>query len=932
MASFTLYPGRAYIEIKGQLYNRTPLPQTFLWWANPAVAVNDYTQSVFPPDVHAVMDHGKRDVSKFPIATGVYYKHDYGAGVDISRYKNIPVPTSYMAYHSDFDFVGGYDDREQAGVLHVADHHVSPGKKQWTWGCGDFGQAWDRNLTDENGPYIELMTGMFTDNQPDFTWLKPFEEKVFTQYFMPYKKAANVKNATTEAVMNLEVTKGVASVCVYTTAVYENAKITLHADGKAVYEKVCTLSPVKVLTEQIDIGEAKEQTITLRLYDANGREMLSYIPAEPKVEKLPQAATALPSPKELATTEELYLAGTHLEQYRHATFAPEDYYQEALRREPQDMRCNNAYGLLLLRRGLFKESELYFKAAVKRATWKNPNPYDSEPYFNLGLSLYYQHCTKEAFDAFFKATWTSAQQEMAYYYLAALAAQNKEYPQAMEYIERSLVKNAHNLKACALKAILLRKIGRKEEAKRVCLDTISIDPFAYGCAIELALHYGSDIAEALKKMRSNASAFIETATDFAEAGCTDIAIQVLQMCKAQSPMLKYYEAYFTAALGGMPDALLAEAVRRSPLYCFPNKLEDIAVLQFACEHNPLDGKAPYYLGNLYYDKRQYSRAQQLWEQSAGIDVSFPTVWRNLALVYYNKSAQPEKALQALEKAYVLDKSDARVFLELDQLYKKTGRSPAERLQNYEQHHDVFVQRDDLITEYVTLLNLTGKYSNAHAVTMNHKFHPWEGGEGKITSQYALSLREMAKQALELGETEKAQKLLKAALVFPHNLGEGKLEGAKDNDTYYYLGLCANALGNTQEATACFARAATGTEEPAGMMYYNDQPADMILYQGLALREMGNEQAARARFHTLVDYGEVHLFDNVTIDYFAVSLPDLALFDEDLHTRNVAHCNYLIALGSYGLGEMARAKEACIQTLAINKAHTGAAIHLKLLAD
>ncbi|MDR1579235.1 MAG: DUF5107 domain-containing protein [Synergistaceae bacterium] len=64
-----------------------------------------------------------------------------------------------------------------AGILHVADHRISPGKKQWTWGCGDFGQAWDRNLTDENGPYVELMTGVYTDNQPDFTWLAPFGKK-----------------------------------------------------------------------------------------------------------------------------------------------------------------------------------------------------------------------------------------------------------------------------------------------------------------------------------------------------------------------------------------------------------------------------------------------------------------------------------------------------------------------------------------------------------------------------------------------------------------------------------------------------------------------------------------------------------------------------------------------------------------------------------
>lgn len=193
---FTLHPGKAYIEVMAQMYNRTSEPQTFLWWANPAMAVNDQTQTVFPPDVTAVFDHGKRDVSKFPIATGTYYKMDYSEGVDISRYKNIPVPTSYMAYKSDYNFVGGYDHGVQAGLLHVANHHVSPGKKQWTWGNGEFGQAWDRSLTDEDGPYIELMTGVFTDNQPDFTWLQPYEEKAFTQYFMRTKTLESSKNGS----------------------------------------------------------------------------------------------------------------------------------------------------------------------------------------------------------------------------------------------------------------------------------------------------------------------------------------------------------------------------------------------------------------------------------------------------------------------------------------------------------------------------------------------------------------------------------------------------------------------------------------------------------------------------------------------------------------------------------------------------------------
>src|SRR5947199_356727 len=124
-----LYLENAYLKITGKLFNGTPFPQTFLWWSNPAVKVNDHYQSVFPPDVYAVFDHGKRDVSSFPIAKGIYYKVNYAPGTDISRYKNIPVPTSYMAIQSQYDFIGGYEHDTQAGMLHVADHHISPGKK-----------------------------------------------------------------------------------------------------------------------------------------------------------------------------------------------------------------------------------------------------------------------------------------------------------------------------------------------------------------------------------------------------------------------------------------------------------------------------------------------------------------------------------------------------------------------------------------------------------------------------------------------------------------------------------------------------------------------------------------------------------------------------------------------------------------------------------
>lgn len=932
IASFTLYPDKAYLEIKGQLYNRTPLPQTFLWWANPAVAVNDNTQSIFPPDVHAVMDHGKRAVSRFPIATGVYYKHDYGEGVDISRYKNIPVPTSYMAYHSDYNFVGGYDYDVEAGVLHIADHHVSPGKKQWTWGCGDFGRAWDRNLTDENGPYIELMTGVYTDNQPDFTWLKPFEEKAFTQYFMPYKQVGGVSNASTEAVLRLEKVGKAAELCVYATARYENARILLTRGTETLYTYEGVLSPNDICRASVPCGDTEESGLRISVYDGQ-RLMLDYQPRPRQVEKIPEPAQAAPEPAQIATNEELYLTAMHLEQYRHATYEPDAYYLEGLKRDPLDSRINNAYGMLLLRRGLFEQAEMCLRRAIQRLTFRNPNPYDSEPYYNLGLALLYQGRCDAAFDAFYKATWTAAQQEMAFYYLACIARRKGCAEDALQFVERSLTRNTRNVKARGLKGVILEALGRKDEAVAWYKENLLVDRFDYVSRVGLDVLTGSDGRETEALLRGEVNSYLCLARDLQEMDCHARALAALSRCGKDQPMLRYYAAYSYAYLGDRENAEreLALAAKAPPLYCFPNSLEDIAVLTLAMELNPMDSKAPYYLANLFYDRKRCKEAQTLWEKSVQLNGNYPTAHRNLALAYFNKANQPERALASLTRAFMLDTADARVLLELDQLHKKLGLEPAKRLDFLGQYRQTAEKRDDIMVEIATLLNLLDRPEEAYRLIMGRTFHPWEGGEGKVTGQYTISLLRMAQKHIALEEYEAAEEYLKKALTFPKHLGEGKLEGTKDNNIYYYLGCVCAAMGRAKEADRYWKLATLGSSELAGAMYYNDQPADLILYQGLAFERLGDAAAAKTRYHRLLDYGEAHLFDEVKIEYFAVSLPDLQLFEDNLTDRNRLHCQYLIALGSHGMGDLERAREMYDLVLKKEPAHLGAHIHRALLA-
>lgn len=942
MAAITLRPGKAYIEISAQLYNRTSVPQTFLWWANPAIPVNDYTQSIFPPDVTAVMDHGKRDVSSFPIATGTYYKQDYSAGVDISRYKNIPVPTSYMAYHSDYNFVGGYDYDRQAGILHVADHHVSPGKKQWTWGCGEFGKAWDRNLTDEDGPYIELMTGVFTDNQPDFTWMAPYEEKVFTQYFMPYKTVGRIKNATVEAAVGVEVEDGVLLARAYATSRYPHARIVVTARGAVLLDREQTLSPTDTLDAAMEAPEGLEAwEVGMTVYDAHGKALVSYVGKAPEPAVLPEPAQAAPLPEEAETCEDLFLYGQHIEQYRHATYEAGDYYREGLRRDPTDARLNNGYGSLLLRRGLFKESEKYFCEAVKKLTRSNPNPYDGEPLYNLGLSLRYQGKLEQAYDAFYKATWSGAWQDSAFYQLASIACAAGEEQVALEHVERSIVRNVHNLKARNLKTALLRRLGQYGEARRYAMESLSIDPLDFGSRFELLqlAHIEEDVegealaaAELAALLHGNHNTYIEQSLDYTEAGLYREAIEFLDLYLTQTdasrayPMALYHKAYNLAQQGRREEALscVKQAEAAPSDYCFPHRLEDILALEYALRVHPHGARAAYYLGDLWYDKRQYDRAVAAWEQSCKLDNKFPTVHRNLALAYYNKRGDGAAARAQMEAAYALDPTDARVLMELDQLYQKLGVPNTERLTTLQGRLVQVMDRDDLYLEYVALHNYFGRYEEALRLLSQRRFHPWEGGEGKVPAQYLLSHVQLAKQALANGNPKAAlPHLLTAAGPYPENLGEGKLAGAQENHIYYYMGVALSALGDEEGAAKAFRKAAQGLSEPAGMMYYNDQPPEMIYYQGLALRALGEEEAARSRFHKLIAYGQAHLDDEVRIDYFAVSLPDLLIFDDDLGRRNQVHCHFMMALGYQGQGEAAEAAKHFDAVRALAPNHLGA---------
>ena len=292
----------------------------------------------------------------------------------------------------------------------------------------------------------------------------------------------------------------------------------------------------------------------------------------------------------------------------------------------------------------------------------------------------------------------------------------------------------------------------------------------------------------------------------------------------------------------------------------------------------------------------------------------------------NKQDRQEQALEYMEKAFHLDETDARMLMELDQLYKRLHKPHQERLDFLQKYPELIQQRDDLVLEEITLLNQLGRYEEAMAKLDAHQFHPWEGGEGKVSSQYQICRVELAKQALtgKLGKSgaKKAIGLLEECLTYPPHLGEGKLYGAQENDFYYLLGVAYEALNEKEKAVACWQEATKGPQEPAAAMYYNDAKPDKIFYQGLALRKLGREDEAHGRFFKLINYGKQHIYDKVVMDYFAVSLPDLLIWDDSLDTKNLIHCKYMLALGYYGMGDKDKALKYLSEVEELDNNHQG----------
>lgn len=901
----TIRPGKSYFEAELTISNPTPTTNTFLYWANVATHANENYQTIFPPSVEFATYHSKTDFTRWPISTEEYRGQDFTGGVDISWWKNVKQSASFFAHDLQENFMGGYDHGTNSGTVHIGDHNIVKGAKLWEWGSGERGQATEGRLTETSGPYVEIMVGAFSDNQPDYTWIRPYEVKTWKQYWYPVKDIEGFKNANLDGAVNLEQRENnQVFIGYHSTQKVEKARIVLKKGDKIIFQKEVSISPEKAFTELVKMEDSYHfNELYTEMTDAETNKVLiSYQPVEKKrTENLPEVVARPLQPKDIPTVEELYLTGSRQEQFYKASM---EYYEEALKRDPSDIRTNIAVGNHYLKNGETPKARNYFATAAKRISKDYTRPSTCEVFYLQGITLKALGLYDEAIDTLYRATWDVAWHSAAYFELAQISCLKGDFEKALHQINESLSTNRRNTRAFGLKASIQRRLADYNEAMETLGDILKTDPldFRVGNEVYLIARESGNTTEAnsalislTKKMRDFDQNYLELAVGYLNEGMLAEAEDVLLRYKGENPIVHYYLGYIQDQNGNkeLAKKYFKTAQNISEHNCFPFRLETVKILNTAIAYNPNDGKANYYLGNILYDK-QPEKAIAYWETAIKNDPGLAMAYRNLGWGIYYHYKDIAKAIPFYEKAISLDKSDAILYTELDNLYELNNSPIEKRIQIFEGNENVVNKRDDAFVRQITVLTLAGKPERSIEFLKDKVFSYREGNsrvrEVIIDAQLSMGLKYRTEK-----KYQNALDHFLLAQVPDEEAGSAR-SGNRDIQVNYFIGQAYEALKMDDKAKDFYTLATKA--ETSG------KPGIMSYYQGLCFQELKNEVKADEIFKTMVENGEkaINRDADTTDDFFA------SFGEREAENTRKSQAYTVRGLGYKGLGKTSQAKE------------------------
>jgi len=805
----TLHPGRAYLDEQIRIFNPVDAVNPYYFWNCTAFPAKSGTRFIYPMTLGT--DHYGVDFFNWPV-------HE---GKDLSWLKNYETWASIFSVDCIFDFFGAYDVDDDRGVVQVANHYELSGKKAWTWGTWDFGLVSQKNLTDDDGPYIEVQSGPLP-TQSDYGMLLPRQQVAWREWWYPVHGLGDgFEFATKDIAIQTRREDGQLRLNMIATARFPNATCVVSQNGTDLLAKRLDLSPEKPCSVVVSPSPQGAAEVTIRTRQGDALAHFATPLPIPEVTPPPRTRVMDKTDAELTSQEKL-LKGRKFDLATNRKKARE-YYEKAL---ADDAGCSPALvgmAVLDVEAGLYSEAIARLEKALER------DPDDGSAWYFLGVAHLRLDEATQALRCARQAARYAVTASSAFDLAGRAHAALGQKPAAVEAFEKAVKLNPNDAKARDHWLLALCANGEEHAAFEEAQEMSSRFPTDLVPRAVLSLRgdkeMGRFVEEAREFVGEDDFEMIEMSLAFAEAGLVQEAARLLDaVCveavpePQRSPLPLYYLAHYASLAGDAEPAggWLKQASRMYRDYVFPSRPEALEVLQYAVRENPDDAHAHLHLGNLYAHLGRVAEAPAHWQKAVDLDASLSVAHRNLGLYAWAQEQDLAKAEQAYRKAIAARPKDQTLYRDLAEVLLEQGRRP-DAIELLESTPGDPLKRAEIIVLLAQLYCDERQYGQAiNLLESTPYFVNWEG-QTITWDLFHKAHMERGRIRFDEGNFAGALQDFEAALTYPDNIGVGRSNKPQEATAQYWRGKTLQSLGRLEQARSAWKLGAVG---PAGSREQN----------------------------------------------------------------------------------------------------------------
>jgi len=797
----TLHPGKAFLDEQIRIFNPEDAVSPYYFWNCTAFPCRDGTRFIYPMTLGT--DHNGVKFFSWPI----------DEGKDMSWLKNYETSSSVFSVNCVFDFFGAYDVDADRGIVQVADHHELSGKKAWTWGTWDFGLVSQENLTDNDGPYIEVQSGPLP-TQSDYGMLLPRQVVSWREYWYPVHGLGDgFEYATEDLAIRTVREAGNLDLRILATSPFPGSVCTVRQAGRDLLKKTLNLTPEN--PQVVTVRSAERSPLDVTITNKKGQVLASFatplpIPKTPR----PEPSRLMTKPDEQLSLEEKFLRGRKHDLATNRRKARE-YYDKALAQDSGYSPALQALAVLDIEAGLYQKAAERLEKALAR------DDADGVSWYFLGVCKLRLSDQKQALDCAYKAVRCLGSASLGHDLAGRAYMRQGDHEKAVLAFREAVRLNPADAKAMNHLLLALYATGNAKAAQDCAEARTAQAPTDLIPRAALALLKKSQIGV----FASEARAFVgeddfqmfEAALDFADVGLMNEAEKLLlAVCveavpqSERSPLPIYYLAYFASLQNDATKArsYLAQAATMRRDFVFPSQPEAVEIFEYATRSNPNDALAHLHLGNLYAHLDRLDKAREHWQRAADLDSSLSIAFRNLALYAWAAEEDFSKAEQLYRKAMTARPKDQTLYRDLADVLLAAKKRP-EAIKVLESTPFEGLRRADIIIMLAQAYCDEQRYDEViDLLESTPYFVNWEG-QSITWDLFHKAHLERGRKRFENKEFAGALQDIEASLTYPENIGVGRSNRPQEAAAQYWRGKSLEALGRLQEAKSAWKEGAAG---------------------------------------------------------------------------------------------------------------------------